>query len=407
MERRTPQITANLESRINLLHGCGQPLSKENKNFFEPRFGRNFSDVRVHTDSNANQLAESIDARAFTRESEVVFGRGEYRPENSSGKRLLAHELTHVVQQNADKAFRVARQRKQPEEINVFRHGGYQFKLNFSFSPKEGNDVELSIEAMNFLEKKGIDDLDHQVAISNSIRDCTEQAGLKYEIGQTYDYYIAVKFVKGRIDWLRVILTRPKVYTYDYGQKEERKEPSATPLTSLEKFEKTIEDTEKSLKEVDGLLAKLELAAQFVDDNEMSYKIHVIRDKLKHVGGPLSDFVQAKDTVKRGLEFCYVIIQTSKHDPGSKEALLSFIAMGKEAGALLRDLSQYMPAGLSQFCEALGEAVSMFPGFVNNIKRLGELRLPHKRLRLQRIRERILQKHPDITGYIKMIREMR
>ena len=100
-EGQTSQVTSSLESRINALQGGGQPLSKETRNFFEPRFGQDFSGLRVHNDSNAHQLARSINARAFTRGNDVVFGGGEYSPNSSSGKRLLGHELTHVVQQRS------------------------------------------------------------------------------------------------------------------------------------------------------------------------------------------------------------------------------------------------------------------------------------------------------------------
>jgi hypothetical protein len=66
----------------------------------EPRFGTDFSAVRVHTDSNAQSLARSVNAQAFTVGNDVVFGAGQYAPESDSGKRLLAHELTHVIQQS-------------------------------------------------------------------------------------------------------------------------------------------------------------------------------------------------------------------------------------------------------------------------------------------------------------------
>jgi len=98
----TAQITSNLETKINALQGSGQPLSKETKNFFEPGFGQDFSRVRVHNDANAHHLARSINARAFTRGSDVVFGGGEYNPNSYNGKRLLGHELTHVVQQRSN-----------------------------------------------------------------------------------------------------------------------------------------------------------------------------------------------------------------------------------------------------------------------------------------------------------------
>ena len=98
---RMPAVTPNLESRIQSLRRGGHPLPKETRDFFEPRFGRDFGGVRIHTDSNANQLARSINARAFTRGSDIVCGRGEYRPESFRGRRLLGHELTHVVQQHS------------------------------------------------------------------------------------------------------------------------------------------------------------------------------------------------------------------------------------------------------------------------------------------------------------------
>ena len=67
---------------------------------FEPRFGRDFSRVRVHTDARAAAAAAAIEARAFTVGRHIVFGAGEFAPDRPEGTRLLAHELTHVVQQD-------------------------------------------------------------------------------------------------------------------------------------------------------------------------------------------------------------------------------------------------------------------------------------------------------------------
>jgi len=100
----TLQVTSSLESKINALEGGGEALSKETRAFFEPRFGKDFSKVRVHNNANAHQLAQSINAKAFTRGNNVVFGNGEYSPNSSSGKRLLGHELTHTIQQNQSKS---------------------------------------------------------------------------------------------------------------------------------------------------------------------------------------------------------------------------------------------------------------------------------------------------------------
>ena len=83
----------------DVLRSAGQPLSLGSRAFFEPRLGHDFRNVRVHTDERAAAAAHSIGARAFTAGSEVVFGRGEYAPDTHGGRRLLAHELTHVKQQ--------------------------------------------------------------------------------------------------------------------------------------------------------------------------------------------------------------------------------------------------------------------------------------------------------------------
>jgi hypothetical protein len=95
-----PAVNSNIESSVNSLKGGGQPLPDSTRSYFEPRFGADFSQVRVHTDSKAADTAKSINAKAFTKGKDVVFGSGQYSPGTSSGKRLLAHELTHVVQQS-------------------------------------------------------------------------------------------------------------------------------------------------------------------------------------------------------------------------------------------------------------------------------------------------------------------
>lgn len=78
----------------------GHPLDTSTRALFEPRFGHDFGRVRVHSDPAAAQLARTIGARAYTTGCDIVFGEGMYRPETSGGRRLLAHELAHVVQQS-------------------------------------------------------------------------------------------------------------------------------------------------------------------------------------------------------------------------------------------------------------------------------------------------------------------
>jgi hypothetical protein len=83
-----------------VLRSPGQPLDIDARAFVEPRFGHDFSRVRVHTDAQAAESARSVKALAYTVGTNVVFGSGQYAPHTSAGRRLLVHELTHVIQQS-------------------------------------------------------------------------------------------------------------------------------------------------------------------------------------------------------------------------------------------------------------------------------------------------------------------
>ena len=84
-----------------IFHSAGKPLDAEARSFFEPRFGHDFGHVRIHHDAQTASFAEGIEARAFTVGSNIGFAPGQFQPSTAEGKRLLAHELTHVFQQQA------------------------------------------------------------------------------------------------------------------------------------------------------------------------------------------------------------------------------------------------------------------------------------------------------------------
>ena len=92
-------VSTSLQRKIQSLKNGGQALSKSERAFFEPRFGKDFSQVRLYKDLRATKAARSINAKAFTLGRNVVFGANQFHPESSEGRHLLAHELTHVVQQ--------------------------------------------------------------------------------------------------------------------------------------------------------------------------------------------------------------------------------------------------------------------------------------------------------------------
>ncbi|MCC6894486.1 MAG: DUF4157 domain-containing protein [Anaerolineae bacterium] len=102
--------SSDIESRISAKSGSGQSIPDVNRELFESSMGRDFSGVNVHTDAESNSLNKELGARAFTTGSDIFFRSGEYNPGSSDGQRLLAHELTHVVQQGG------AGVKKKPQE---------------------------------------------------------------------------------------------------------------------------------------------------------------------------------------------------------------------------------------------------------------------------------------------------
>ena len=91
--------TPQLQSQLNSSKGGGSPLPGPTLTSMSQAFGADFSSVRIHTDSRAAEMSQGIQAKAFTHGGDIYFNRGQYQSESSEGKKLLAHELTHVVQQ--------------------------------------------------------------------------------------------------------------------------------------------------------------------------------------------------------------------------------------------------------------------------------------------------------------------
>jgi hypothetical protein len=100
--RPAAAVSASIEAAVQRVRqGEGRPLDPTTRAFMEPRFGHDFGDVRVHADAAAAAVARAVNARAFTVGRHLVFGAGQHAPDTPQGLRLLAHELTHTVQQTA------------------------------------------------------------------------------------------------------------------------------------------------------------------------------------------------------------------------------------------------------------------------------------------------------------------
>lgn len=138
----------------DLLNSSGQQLDSATRAFFEPRFGYALSHVRVHSDPLAAYSAESIQSRAYTLGNNIVFGGGEYRPHSESGRRLLAHELAHVVQQSGSDGFAPGQRNPQggvpfisSPAHGLAAHGGTIVQRDLASEPTNPHPQEVNLTA--------------------------------------------------------------------------------------------------------------------------------------------------------------------------------------------------------------------------------------------------------------------
>jgi hypothetical protein len=108
-------VTPKIRNQLSSLKGRGQPLGKSLKGFFEPYFG-NLRNVRIHANEKSTKLANSFQAKAFTIGDDIVFSHRHYLPATQDGRKLLAHELTHVAQQRSRKSSGTSQVRIYKEE---------------------------------------------------------------------------------------------------------------------------------------------------------------------------------------------------------------------------------------------------------------------------------------------------
>ena len=109
--------------------GGGRPLQDCDRRFFEPRFGWDFSKVRIHSGYEASVAARSVNALAYTTRNDVVFGEGQSRPGTEGGSKLLAHELTHTIQQAGGGAPEIQRQDARSYGRQIRRRLGTRSRL--------------------------------------------------------------------------------------------------------------------------------------------------------------------------------------------------------------------------------------------------------------------------------------
>jgi hypothetical protein len=132
----------------DVLRSPGQSLDAATRTFMEPRFGRDFSGVRVHTDSRAAESAKAINAQAYTVGQNVVFGAGRFTPETAEGRKLIAHELTHVMQQEGSEGS------KHHQALSVQKKVGASIQRSLLFESTV-NICHRVLETRNFYVSNG------------------------------------------------------------------------------------------------------------------------------------------------------------------------------------------------------------------------------------------------------------
>lgn len=141
----------------------GQPLNDDTQKFMESRFGHDFSGVRVHTDGRATESARAVNALAYTVGRNVVFGAGQYSPGTIAGKRLLAHELTHTIQQGDNKQAAIRIENPDSSAEQEAAYVGQKMMTSMPEPVKVGTTVSLlqrtpgppvSIEVLSESEKR-------------------------------------------------------------------------------------------------------------------------------------------------------------------------------------------------------------------------------------------------------------
>ncbi|MEI1374858.1 DUF4157 domain-containing protein [Nostoc sp. UHCC 0926] len=161
--------TQDLEASINQARGGGQPLAKNIREPMEQGFGADFSRVKVHTDTQADQLNRSIQAKAFTTGQDVFFRQGAYEPGSRGGQELIAHELTHVVQQTNGRSVQKMIQRMNTDKDRVEGKNS----MRPAFPPVSTDDQfgksPISPEDVNKIEQALQKHVDSQIKESESM----------------------------------------------------------------------------------------------------------------------------------------------------------------------------------------------------------------------------------------------
>ncbi len=190
---KSNEVSSDLGLRINAMRTSGQPLQETDRAYFEPRFGLDLSQVRLHTDSNATEAASELKAQAFTRGNDIFMGAGKYQANTDSGKHLLAHELTHVVQQKSPPPQNISGISQATFSSNSERSNTlYRKSAGIAGTTGAETSKQKSMTAPGIMDFKGMKSIKPDVHIDQWLEEQEEKSGnVKVRFG---------KVAKGTVD---------------------------------------------------------------------------------------------------------------------------------------------------------------------------------------------------------------
>ena len=148
------EVNGTFHSQLIDAKSEGQTMNQHERAYFEPRFGADFSGVHLHSGSKSGQLARSINAQAFTHGSDIYFGAGKYNPHSAKGRHLMAHELTHTIQQSGSDISRKEEKKKEKEtpRDKAIKAAGKAAVMTFL---KTGIGQKFKLKLMKFAKTPG------------------------------------------------------------------------------------------------------------------------------------------------------------------------------------------------------------------------------------------------------------
>ncbi len=441
-EEGATDVPPEVEGAIQRKRGGGQALDNEVRGQMESAFGADFGGVRVHTDAEADTLNRAMNARAFTTGRDIFFRQGEHKPGSSSGRELLAHELTHVVQQSGGiRAKLTVRQPNDSYEQEADRVAHTVMCLQ----QEKGGDGTLQAGQKNLspiLQRKAeteeekpvrshrlVGEIEHTYErkdpwpslfskVLNWLRDnlggvyffaefLRLQGTKSYPLVeltstivwciQKYHnkYGLEFKNVNKYKLWLKVTPSIPLKVHWAYIQVIaggppglfECAEESQEELTAGEAEEGKGPSAAEAKTAVEDMCDALDELDAWLEKWEFLEKknskaekaLQNLRKKIAKYRDPISKTLRTGEIVEESAKLAYkTITELVEHKPDSEKALKGLVKLTEPAGDFAKALSKVLPPGLSHLIEAVGEAVSRLPGLVSDVERAGD---PAERMR--------------------------